>query len=164
MRPESDFSHASENWGSSLQSKHLTSWLRATKGFLAANIEIAPAGLMRDHPISEWGAVQVQTRRWQRDNDPGREPNAESRSNPPPPPALLLVVSHDGCSPRIAEPNGFVSNFGLSSGPRSALILARIFRRYSEPRDPALATYSTQPTPKITLPQSTLSPRTTAGR
>jgi type I restriction enzyme R subunit len=33
------------------------SWLRAIKDYLAANVEIAPADLMRDHPFTEWGGV-----------------------------------------------------------------------------------------------------------
>lgn len=32
-------------------------WLRAIKDYLAANVEIAPADLMRDQPFSEWGGV-----------------------------------------------------------------------------------------------------------
>jgi type I restriction enzyme R subunit len=32
-------------------------WLRAIKEYLAANVEIAPADLMRDHPFTEWGGV-----------------------------------------------------------------------------------------------------------
>ncbi len=32
-------------------------WLRAIKDYLAANVEIAPADLMRDHPFTDWGGV-----------------------------------------------------------------------------------------------------------
>ena len=32
-------------------------WLRAIKDHLAANVEIAAADLMRDHPFTEWGGV-----------------------------------------------------------------------------------------------------------
>ena len=32
-------------------------WLRAIKDYLAANVEIAPADLMRDQPFSDWGGV-----------------------------------------------------------------------------------------------------------
>lgn len=32
-------------------------WLRAIKDYLAANVEIAPADLMRDHPFTGWGGV-----------------------------------------------------------------------------------------------------------
>lgn len=32
-------------------------WLRAIKDYLAANVEIAPADLMRDHPFTAWGGV-----------------------------------------------------------------------------------------------------------
>jgi type I restriction enzyme, R subunit len=32
-------------------------WLRAIKDYLAANVEIAPADLMRDQPFNEWGGV-----------------------------------------------------------------------------------------------------------
>jgi type I restriction enzyme R subunit len=32
-------------------------WLRAIKEYLAANVEIAPADLMRDHPFTDWGGV-----------------------------------------------------------------------------------------------------------
>ncbi len=32
-------------------------WLRAIKDYLAANVEIAPADLMRDQPFSAWGGV-----------------------------------------------------------------------------------------------------------
>ncbi|GAA4862950.1 type I restriction-modification enzyme R subunit C-terminal domain-containing protein [Luteimonas vadosa] len=32
-------------------------WLRAIKEYLAANVEIGPADLMRDHPFTEWGGV-----------------------------------------------------------------------------------------------------------
>lgn len=32
-------------------------WLRAIKDYLAANVEIALADLMRDHPFTEWGGV-----------------------------------------------------------------------------------------------------------
>lgn len=32
-------------------------WLRAIKDYLAANVEIAPADLTRDHPFSDWGGV-----------------------------------------------------------------------------------------------------------
>lgn len=33
------------------------SWLRAIRDYLAANIEIEPADLMRDHPFTDWGGV-----------------------------------------------------------------------------------------------------------
>lgn len=33
------------------------SWLRAIKDYLAANVEIAPADLMKDQPFSEWGGI-----------------------------------------------------------------------------------------------------------
>ena len=33
------------------------SWLRAIKDYLAANVEIARADLMRDHPFADWGGV-----------------------------------------------------------------------------------------------------------
>jgi type I restriction enzyme R subunit len=32
-------------------------WLRAIKDYLAANVEIASADLMRDHPFTDWGGV-----------------------------------------------------------------------------------------------------------
>ena len=32
-------------------------WLRAIKDYLAANVEIAAADLMRDHPFTDWGGV-----------------------------------------------------------------------------------------------------------
>ncbi|MEP7283185.1 MAG: type I restriction-modification enzyme R subunit C-terminal domain-containing protein [Rubrivivax sp.] len=32
-------------------------WLKAIKDYLAANVEIAPADLMRDQPFSDWGGV-----------------------------------------------------------------------------------------------------------
>lgn len=32
-------------------------WLKAIKDYLAANVEIAPADLMRDHPFIDWGGV-----------------------------------------------------------------------------------------------------------
>jgi type I restriction enzyme R subunit len=32
-------------------------WLKAIKDYLAANVEIASADLMRDQPFSEWGGV-----------------------------------------------------------------------------------------------------------
>ena len=32
-------------------------WLRAIKDYLAANVEIAPADLMRDQPFADWGGV-----------------------------------------------------------------------------------------------------------
>ena len=32
-------------------------WLRAIKDYLAANVEIAPADLMRDHPFTGWGGI-----------------------------------------------------------------------------------------------------------
>jgi type I restriction enzyme R subunit len=32
-------------------------WLKAIKDYLAANLEIAPADLMRDQPFSDWGGV-----------------------------------------------------------------------------------------------------------
>jgi type I restriction enzyme R subunit len=32
-------------------------WLRAIRDYLAANVEIAPADLMRDQPFSDWGGV-----------------------------------------------------------------------------------------------------------
>jgi type I restriction enzyme R subunit len=32
-------------------------WLKAIKDYLAANVEIKPADLMRDQPFSEWGGV-----------------------------------------------------------------------------------------------------------
>jgi len=32
-------------------------WMRAIKDYLAANVEIAPADLMRDHPFTDWGGV-----------------------------------------------------------------------------------------------------------
>jgi type I restriction enzyme, R subunit len=32
-------------------------WLRAIKDYLAANVEIAPADLTRDHPFTDWGGV-----------------------------------------------------------------------------------------------------------
>lgn len=32
-------------------------WLKAIKDYLAANVEIAPADLMRDHPFADWGGV-----------------------------------------------------------------------------------------------------------
>lgn len=32
-------------------------WLTAIRDYLAANIEIAPADLMRDHPFADWGGV-----------------------------------------------------------------------------------------------------------
>jgi type I restriction enzyme R subunit len=37
-------------------------WLRAIKDYLAANVEIAPADLMRDQPFSDWGGVVVARR------------------------------------------------------------------------------------------------------
>ncbi len=38
------------------------SWLRAIKDYLAANVEIAPADLMKDQPFTDWGGV-VATRK-----------------------------------------------------------------------------------------------------
>lgn len=32
-------------------------WLKAIKDYLAANIEMAPADLMRDQPFSSWGGI-----------------------------------------------------------------------------------------------------------
>jgi type I restriction enzyme, R subunit len=32
-------------------------WLRAIKDYLAANVEIAPTDLMKDHPFTDWGGV-----------------------------------------------------------------------------------------------------------
>lgn len=32
-------------------------WLRAIRDYLAANVEIAPSDLMRDHPFADWGGV-----------------------------------------------------------------------------------------------------------
>jgi type I restriction enzyme R subunit len=32
-------------------------WLTAIRDYLAANVEIAPADLMRDHPFTDWGGV-----------------------------------------------------------------------------------------------------------
>src|SRR5690606_25308397 len=32
-------------------------WLTAIREYLAANVEIAPADLMRDHPFADWGGV-----------------------------------------------------------------------------------------------------------
>jgi type I restriction enzyme, R subunit len=32
-------------------------WLKAIKDYLAANVEIAPADLMKDHPFTDWGGV-----------------------------------------------------------------------------------------------------------
>jgi type I restriction enzyme R subunit len=32
-------------------------WLRAIKDYLAANVEIAPADLMKDQPFTAWGGV-----------------------------------------------------------------------------------------------------------
>jgi type I restriction enzyme R subunit len=32
-------------------------WLKAIKDYLAANVEIAPADLMRDEPFAGWGGV-----------------------------------------------------------------------------------------------------------
>ncbi|WP_345776331.1 DEAD/DEAH box helicase family protein [Luteimonas salinisoli] len=32
-------------------------WLKAIRDYLAANVEIAPADLMRDHPFADWGGV-----------------------------------------------------------------------------------------------------------
>jgi type I restriction enzyme R subunit len=34
-----------------------TTWLRAIKDYLAANVEIASADLVRDHPFTDWGGV-----------------------------------------------------------------------------------------------------------
>jgi type I restriction enzyme, R subunit len=34
-----------------------TTWLRAIKDYLTANVEIAPADLMRDQPFIDWGGV-----------------------------------------------------------------------------------------------------------
>jgi len=34
-------------------------WLKAIKDYLAANVEIDPADLMRDQPFSDWGGVIV---------------------------------------------------------------------------------------------------------
>ena len=34
-----------------------TTWLRGIKDYLAANVEIASADLMRDHPFTDWGGV-----------------------------------------------------------------------------------------------------------
>ena len=32
-------------------------WLKAIKDYLAANVEIAPADLMKDQPFTAWGGV-----------------------------------------------------------------------------------------------------------
>jgi type I restriction enzyme R subunit len=37
-------------------------WLKAIKDYLAANVEIAPADLIRDQPFSDWGGVVVARR------------------------------------------------------------------------------------------------------
>jgi type I restriction enzyme, R subunit len=37
-------------------------WLKAIKDYLAANVEILPADLMRDQPFSDWGGVVVARR------------------------------------------------------------------------------------------------------
>jgi len=35
----------------------MKNWLKAITDYLAANVEIAPAHLMRDQPFSGWGVV-----------------------------------------------------------------------------------------------------------
>jgi type I restriction enzyme R subunit len=42
--------------GRDFNEEHMN-WLRAIKDYLAANVEIAPADLMRDHPFADWGGV-----------------------------------------------------------------------------------------------------------
>lgn len=43
--------------GPKLRRGEQTTWLRAIKDYLAANVEIASADLMRDHPFTDWGGV-----------------------------------------------------------------------------------------------------------
>lgn len=42
--------------GRDFDEEHMN-WLRAIKAYLAANVEIAAADLMRDHPFTDWGGV-----------------------------------------------------------------------------------------------------------
>lgn len=40
-------------------SEEQMNWLKAIKEYLAANVEIEPADLMRDHPFTDWGGVII---------------------------------------------------------------------------------------------------------